>query len=64
MAMLLLALGLVLALEGLVFALLPGRLEDALETLRHLSPDTRRAIGLGALALGVALVWAARAMGA
>ncbi|WP_245398540.1 DUF2065 family protein [Oceaniglobus trochenteri] len=60
----LLALGLVLSIEGLVFALAPSRLEEALEALRRISPETRRFIGLGALALGVLLVWGARALGA
>jgi uncharacterized protein YjeT (DUF2065 family) len=64
MATVLLALGLVLCVEGLVFALAPQRLEDVLEALRQMSPDLRRVIGLGALALGVALVWAAKSLGA
>ncbi|MEL7116014.1 MAG: DUF2065 domain-containing protein [Pseudomonadota bacterium] len=64
MATILLAIGLVLCVEGLVFALAPNRLEDILEALREMSPDLRRVIGLGALALGVSLVWAAKSMGA
>jgi uncharacterized protein YjeT (DUF2065 family) len=35
-------------------------MEDALRALAALSQDQRRAIGLGALALGVVLVWLAR----
>lgn len=64
MATALLALGLVLCVEGLVFALAPQRLEDLLEALRQMPVDLRRVIGLGALALGVALVWAAKSLGA
>jgi len=60
----LLALGLVLCLEGLVFALAPSRVEDALEALRRMAPETRRLVGLAALALGVALIWIARLLGA
>jgi uncharacterized protein YjeT (DUF2065 family) len=56
-----LALGLVLAVEGLVLALAPRRIEDALRLLASLPLDQRRLIGLGALAAGVALAWAARA---
>lgn len=56
--------GLVLVAEGLVLALAPSRIEDALEFLRALSPDQRRALGLGGLALGVALIWLARALSA
>ncbi len=64
MATLLLAIGLVLCVEGLVFALAPSRLEDILDMLRQIPVDTRRVIGLGALCLGVALVWAAKSLGA
>jgi len=55
-----LALGLVLAIEGLVLALAPRRIEDALRLLASLGLDQRRMIGLGALAVGVTLVWVAR----
>lgn len=64
MATILLAVGLVLCVEGLVFALAPQRLEDVLEMLRQMSPDLRRMIGLGALAAGVTLVWVAKSLGA
>ena len=59
-----LAIGLVFVVEGLVFALAPTRLEDILDTLRKLPPDTRRLIGLAALAVGVFLIWLARLLGA
>jgi uncharacterized protein YjeT (DUF2065 family) len=52
-----LALGLVLAVEGLVLALAPRRIEDALRLIASLGIDQRRMIGLAALAFGVALVW-------
>jgi len=52
-----LALGLVLAVEGLVLALAPRRIEDALRLIASLGIDQRRMIGLVALALGVGLVW-------
>ena len=64
MSTILLAVGLVLVVEGLVFALAPSRLDEALELLRRLPPETRRLMGLGALAIGVLLVWLARSMGA
>jgi len=57
---LLLALGLVLVVEGLALALAPSRMEDVLRLIATLSPDQRRMIGLAAVALGVALVWLAR----
>lgn len=61
MSFALLALGLVLVVEGLVLALAPGRIEDALRLMASLGLDQRRMIGLGAVALGVVLVWLARA---
>ena len=61
MSQVVLALGLVLAIEGLVLALAPRRIEDALRLLSSLGLDQRRMIGLGTLAVGVALVWVARA---
>lgn len=60
MSHLVLALGLVLAIEGLVLALAPRRIEDALRLLASLGLDQRRLIGLGTLAFGVMLVWLAR----
>jgi hypothetical protein len=54
-----LGIGLVLVIEGLALALAPRRLEDALRALIALTTDQRRLIGLSALALGVALIWAA-----
>jgi uncharacterized protein YjeT (DUF2065 family) len=57
----LLALGLVLVIEGLVLALAPRRIEDVLRIIAALPVDTRRMIGLGALALGVVIVWLVRA---
>lgn len=64
MTWLILALGLVLVMEGLALALAPSRLEEVLALLARLSRDQRRMIGLGAVALGVALVALARWIGA
>ena len=56
---LVLGLGMVLVIEGLVFALAPSRLEDLLRLLASIPVETRRLIGLGAMALGAVLVsWA------
>lgn len=57
MTEILLALGLVLALEGLVLALAPRRVEDALNLIASLPPERRRMLGLIALALGVLVIW-------
>ena len=60
MTLVLLAIGFILAFEGLVLALAPSRLEDALRFLTSLPVDRRRLIGLGTLAAGVAVLWVAR----
>ncbi|SMY09526.1 DUF2065 domain-containing protein [Flavimaricola marinus] len=57
------ALGLVLVVEGLAWALAPSSIEAMLEALRRLGLDQRRLVGLGAVAAGVALIWAARGLG-
>lgn len=62
-AWILLALGLVLVVEGLVFALAPSRMEDIVALMARMPRETRRLIGLMALATGVVFVWAARALG-
>ncbi|MEI2808018.1 DUF2065 family protein [Albidovulum sp.] len=59
MALLLLAIGLVLSLEGLVLALAPSRIDEILELIRRMPVETRRNLGLAALALGLALIWLA-----
>lgn len=64
MAFALLALGLVLVVEGLVWALAPRLIEEMLAALAALPEGARRTLGLAALAIGVLLVWWARALGA
>ena len=64
MATLLLAIGLVLTVEGLVFALLPRRIEELLAIVSSLPVEARRLIGLAALSGGVAMLWSARLLGA
>ncbi|MBL9051093.1 MAG: DUF2065 domain-containing protein [Tabrizicola sp.] len=60
MSEIVLALGLVLAVEGLVLVLAPRRMEEALRLIASLGVDQRRMIGLVALAIGVGLVWLAK----
>ena len=60
----LLAIGLVLIVEGLVYALAPSLIEDLLDRLRTLPLETRWMMGLVALAAGVLLVWLANTFGA
>jgi uncharacterized protein YjeT (DUF2065 family) len=63
MSIILLALGLVLVVEGLVIALAPKRLEDMMMLLVRIPVEQRRMIGLAALAAGVVLLWLARSLG-
>ena len=63
-AIALLAIGLVLIVEGLVYALAPLLVEELLDTLRALPLETRRVMGLVALAVGVVVVWLAKLLGA
>ena len=60
----LLAIGLVLIVEGMVYALAPSLVEDLLDMLGTLPLETRRMMGLVALAAGVLLVWLAKTFGA
>lgn len=60
----LLAIGLVLIVEGLVYALAPSLVEQMLEALRSIPQQQRRTMGLLALALGVGFVWIAKSLGA
>ncbi len=64
MAWVLMATGLALVVEGLVWALAPHIVEQLLAALRELTLDERRLAGLAAIALGLALVWAGRNLGA
>jgi uncharacterized protein YjeT (DUF2065 family) len=50
----------VLVVEGLVFALAPNRIEEALKLIASLKPEFRRISGLVAVAIGVTLVWIAK----
>jgi hypothetical protein len=59
----LLALGLVLVVEGLIWALVPQLVEDLLEALRAMPIETRRLAGFAALFAGLALVWAGGLVG-
>lgn len=64
MGVLALALGLVLLVEGLVYALAPSLVEQLLAALRQMPPEQRRYMGLAAMALGLALIWVGKALGA
>ena len=59
-----LALGLVLIVEGLAYALAPSLVERMLEAMRQVPDIARRQIGGLALVLGLILVWVAHQLGA
>jgi uncharacterized protein YjeT (DUF2065 family) len=58
---LLLGLGLVAIIEGLALAVAPARMREALEAIARMDPERRRLVGLLAMTVGIALVWASRA---
>lgn len=60
----LLALGLVLIVEGLVWVLAPSIVERLLEAMRDLPEPVRRQFGALALVSGLILVWIAYRFGA
>ena len=60
MAELLTALGLVLVLEGLLYALAPGAAKRLAESVRDLPIDSLRNGGIAAVVLGVVIVWLVR----
>ncbi len=63
MEQIILAFGLVLVIEGLVYALAPWLVESLLEAMKEMPLETRRRIGLVAVAIGVGLVWLAKGFG-
>jgi uncharacterized protein len=56
------ALGLVMVIEGVLYALFPGHARAMMEMVRATPEETLRMIGLAAMAAGVAVVWAARSL--
>lgn len=55
------ALGLVFAIEGILFAAIPNIAKDALRSAAETPADRMRLIGIGSAVLGVFIVWLARA---
>jgi len=56
----LVALGLVFAIEGLVFAALPGPAKRAMATVLETPEPTLRVIGIVSALLGVLVIWLIR----
>ncbi|MGZ2256998.1 DUF2065 domain-containing protein [Roseobacter sp. A03A-229] len=64
MSTILLALGLVMIIEGLAYALAPSLIERMLEALRALPESAVRQLGLLIVVSGLILVWFASQLGA
>ncbi|MEX0338917.1 MAG: DUF2065 family protein [Arenibacterium sp.] len=64
MEMAIMAIGLVLIVEGLAWMLAPSLLEQLLQSLRALSIEMRRQFGALALVIGLILLWIAQQLGA
>ncbi|MGH2341442.1 DUF2065 domain-containing protein [Segnochrobactraceae bacterium EtOH-i3] len=60
MSDLLVALGLVMAIEGTLYALAPGALKGMMRQALELPDQVLRIGGVAALAVGVLVVWLAR----
>jgi uncharacterized protein YjeT (DUF2065 family) len=56
------ALGLVLVIEGLLYAFVPGHLKAVMALMQSTPEESLRMGGLIATAIGVALVWLARSV--
>lgn len=63
MGFLLLAIGLVLFVEGLVYALAPSLLRTLMEMIRNIPDAVLRQNGMLAIILGLALIWGAFQLG-
>lgn len=61
--MILLAIGLVMIVEGLAYMLAPSLIEQVLEILRSLPEPSRRQMGGLVFVFGLLLVWGAFQMG-
>jgi uncharacterized protein len=57
---LVIAVGLVFIIEGLVYAVAPGRLKAILARMEQVSDEALRMGGLIAVGVGVAIIWLAR----
>jgi uncharacterized protein len=56
------AMGLVLAIEGLLMAGFTDSMRKRMAAVAQQDPTKLRGVGLGAAVLGVAIVWAARSL--
>lgn len=60
MSDLVVAIGLVLVIEGLIYALFPGSMRKMVEELSKMPDSSLRTFGMAALCIGVFVVWLIR----
>ena len=56
------AAGLVLVIEGLLYAFVPGHLKQMMAAMQHIPEEMLRMGGVAALTVGVVVVWIARSL--
>ena len=54
------ALGLVLVLEGVAYALFPGKMQDMMRQIPEIPAQVLRLMGITAVAIGWLIVWLVR----
>jgi uncharacterized protein len=54
------AIGLVLVIEGLLYAMAPGSIKRMMAMMQQVPDEQLRMVGLGVATVGVILAWAAR----
>jgi hypothetical protein len=54
------AIGLVLALEGLVFAAFPGAAKQAMASVLETPDAILRGVGIGSAVIGIVVIWLVR----
>jgi uncharacterized protein YjeT (DUF2065 family) len=54
------AIGLVLVIEGVLFALLPGKAQEAMRQAAETPADMLRVVGLVSAVVGVIVIWLGR----
>ncbi len=54
------AIGLVLALEGLLFAAFPGAAKQAMQSVLETPDQMLRAVGIASAVIGIVVIWIVR----
>ena len=62
MSDLVVALGLALAIEGILFAAFPDAVKRAMQDGAHTPTDRMRIVGIGSAVIGVVIVWVVRGL--